>query len=56
MTDHKYEEKVDVTAEGHDLTRSDTYQVGQVDNVDQLRRHLGNRQVQLIAIGGSIGK
>ena len=28
---------------------------GHVDNVDQLQRHLGNRQVQLIAIGGSIG-
>ncbi|KKY16828.1 putative general amino acid permease agp2 [Phaeomoniella chlamydospora] len=25
------------------------------DNADQLQRHLGNRQVQLIAIGGSIG-
>ncbi|KAJ5168502.1 uncharacterized protein N7482_004096 [Penicillium canariense] len=26
-----------------------------VDNSDQLKRHLGNRQIQLIAIGGSIG-
>lgn len=26
-----------------------------VDNTDQLKRHLGNRQIQLIAIGGSIG-
>lgn len=25
------------------------------DNGDQLQRHLGNRQIQLIAIGGSIG-
>lgn len=25
------------------------------DNADQLQRHLGNRQIQLIAIGGSIG-
>lgn len=25
------------------------------NNADQLKRHLGNRQVQLIAIGGSIG-
>ena len=25
------------------------------DNADQLKRHLGNRQVQLIAVGGSIG-
>jgi hypothetical protein len=30
--------------------------VGEVlDNADQLQRHLGNRQIQLIAIGGSIG-
>lgn len=26
-----------------------------VDNVDGLRRHLGGRQIQMIAIGGSIG-
>ncbi|GLI76269.1 hypothetical protein PoHVEF18_004540 [Penicillium ochrochloron] len=26
-----------------------------IDNSDQLKRHLGNRQIQLIAIGGSIG-
>ncbi|KAI1608131.1 AAT family amino acid transporter [Exophiala viscosa] len=26
-----------------------------VENADQLKRHLGNRQIQLIAIGGSIG-
>ncbi|RYP17695.1 hypothetical protein DL765_004373 [Monosporascus sp. GIB2] len=25
------------------------------DNADQLQRHLGNRQIQLIAVGGSIG-
>ena len=25
------------------------------DNADQLKRHLGNRQIQLIAVGGSIG-
>lgn len=31
-------------------------QVGTVlDNTDQLKRHLGNRQIQLIAIGGCIG-
>jgi len=29
--------------------------IGHVDNADQLQRHLGNRQIQLIAIGGSIG-
>ncbi|KAJ5117994.1 hypothetical protein N7526_011017 [Penicillium atrosanguineum] len=26
-----------------------------IDNTDELKRHLGNRQIQLIAIGGSIG-
>ncbi|KAJ5218002.1 uncharacterized protein N7498_000101 [Penicillium cinerascens] len=26
-----------------------------IDNTDKLKRHLGNRQIQLIAIGGSIG-
>lgn len=32
------------------------YDAGEVtDNADQLQRHLGNRQIQLIAIGGSIG-
>lgn len=25
------------------------------DNADQLQRHLGNRQIQLIAVGGTIG-
>ncbi|KAJ5085138.1 hypothetical protein N7532_009909 [Penicillium argentinense] len=35
---------------------SDEDQVATViDNNDQLKRHLGNRQIQLIAIGGSIG-
>lgn len=36
--------------------QKEDHQVGTVlDNSDQLRRHLGNRQIQLIAIGGSIG-
>lgn len=55
MTDNKYDEKVDVLSGDADLSRQDTFTVGQVDNADQLQRHLGNRQVQLIAIGGSIG-
>ncbi|KAF1997767.1 general amino acid permease-like protein AGP2 [Amniculicola lignicola CBS 123094] len=34
----------------------DDFQQGHVvDNADDLQRHLGNRQIQLIAIGGSIG-
>ena len=35
---------------------NDDVQHGTVtDNSDDLQRHLGNRQIQLIAIGGSIG-
>jgi amino acid transporter len=35
---------------------NDDIQHGEVtDNADDLQRHLGNRQIQLIAIGGSIG-
>jgi amino acid transporter len=35
---------------------NDDIQHGEVtDNSDDLQRHLGNRQIQLIAIGGSIG-
>jgi amino acid transporter len=49
----KYEEKVggDTKANGDTIS-----EIGEVfDNADQLQRHLGNRQIQLIAIGGSIG-
>lgn len=47
-------------ASDQDIYRSDTHggysvHLGSVQNTDQLQRHLGNRQVQLIAIGGSIG-
>ncbi|PPJ56923.1 hypothetical protein CBER1_02261 [Cercospora berteroae] len=35
---------------GHDMGEDFS-----ADNADQLQRHLGNRQIQLIAIGGSIG-
>jgi amino acid transporter len=34
----------------HDLVEGEI-----LDNADHLQRHLGNRQIQLIAIGGSIG-
>jgi amino acid transporter len=49
-----YEEKAK-DASDSDIARVETNIVGHVDNADQLQRHLGNRQVQLIAIGGSIG-
>lgn len=39
-----------------DNSSGDDVQHGDVhDNSDDLQRHLGNRQIQLIAIGGSIG-
>ncbi|KAJ4369218.1 hypothetical protein N0V83_006303 [Neocucurbitaria cava] len=51
-----HEKSADVSLEGQDgIYRNETLEIGHVDNVDQLQRHLGNRQVQLIAIGGSIG-
>jgi amino acid transporter len=38
------------------FNNGDDIQQGTVtDNSDDLQRHLGNRQIQLIAIGGSIG-
>lgn len=41
---------------GFDSQDDQENHVGQVlDNTDQLKRHLGNRQIQLIAIGGCIG-
>jgi len=33
----------------------DEFDVGESENADNLHRRLGNRQIQLIAIGGSIG-
>ena len=40
----------------HESNSSNDVQQGDVsDNADDLQRHLGNRQIQLIAIGGSIG-
>lgn len=54
------EKKTPAYRQEDDLSRQDTSGggsniVGHVDNADQLQRHLGNRQIQLIAIGGSIG-
>ncbi|KAI2467897.1 amino acid permease/ SLC12A domain-containing protein [Annulohypoxylon bovei var. microspora] len=42
----------------HSVTRGESVRMGSIANSarnDQLKRHLGNRQIQLIAIGGSIG-
>lgn len=47
------EEKV---AYSSNESQDDQHGAGVVlENTDQLKRHLGNRQIQLIAIGGSIG-
>lgn len=44
------------TETNHEPTLVTDIQQGQVyDNADHLQRKLGNRQIQLIAIGGSIG-
>ncbi|OQE26367.1 hypothetical protein PENSTE_c005G10168 [Penicillium steckii] len=40
---------------GSDPDIDETQVATVIDNNDQLKRHLGNRQIQLIAIGGSIG-
>lgn len=51
-------EKVSSSAKQHSTTAGITYDEGEGEvtgNVDQLKRHLGNRQIQLIAVGGAIG-
>jgi amino acid transporter len=62
MDDIKYDDKASGVQEkgtevsGEGIYRSDTHEIiGDVREVGQLQRHLGNRQVQLIAIGGTIG-
>jgi amino acid transporter len=54
MTDKEIVEKYGETrlagSDGDDVDRGDI-----ADNADNLQRRLGNRQIQLIAIGGSIG-
>ncbi|EME84859.1 uncharacterized protein MYCFIDRAFT_65061 [Pseudocercospora fijiensis CIRAD86] len=59
MSDYEKEDKgpfYEVKASHDDLHAIVTTQYGEVaENTDQLHRRLGNRQIQLIAIGGSIG-
>ncbi|KAK8113842.1 hypothetical protein PG999_005911 [Apiospora kogelbergensis] len=46
------------TSEKPPYSQSDNVHQGLIevaDNADQLQRHLGNRQIQLIAVGGTIG-
>ncbi|CRG87576.1 General amino acid permease AGP2 [Talaromyces islandicus] len=44
------EKKTTPNVEGYDIRPIEV-----VENVDQLKRHLGNRQIQMIAVGGAIG-
>ena len=54
MAEYKEEKYVQDGAEGHQIPQD--FDEGLVaDNADNLQRRLGNRQIQLIAIGGSIG-
>lgn len=49
-------EKNNLKEEVVSIHRTQTLEEGEITyNVDHLQRHLGNRQIQLIAIGGSIG-
>ncbi len=51
-----YEEKKHSGEFVRETQTNDDVQQGHIsDNSDDLQRHLGNRQIQLIAIGGSIG-
>lgn len=57
MSDDKESKYIDEGIAPVDTRNNDVHvQHGMVsDNADQLQRRLGNRQIQLIAIGGSIG-
>lgn len=52
-----YDESKGALPHGTDLQQqdADSEDVGVVDNVDGLKRHLNRRQIDMIAIGGSIG-
>ncbi|KAH7020324.1 AAT family amino acid transporter [Ilyonectria destructans] len=58
MSQTQADEKDPTSNEKKTASGPDDYDVGFVEavgNVDHLKRHLGNRQIQLIAVGGSIG-
>ncbi|KAL6410710.1 putative general amino acid permease agp2 protein [Ilyonectria robusta] len=58
MSQTQADEKDPTSNEKTTASGPDDYDVGFVEatgNVDHLKRHLGNRQIQLIAVGGSIG-
>lgn len=56
MTAFKHDEKVGEYVSSDPLGRVDSHEEGEiVENTDHLHRRLGNRQIQLMAIGGTIG-
>ena len=56
MAAYKHGEKVDDFVSSEPITRVDSHEEGEiVENNDHLHRRLGNRQIQLMAIGGTIG-
>lgn len=56
MAAYKHGEKVDDFVSADPVTRTDSNEDGEIiENNDHLHRRLGNRQIQLMAIGGTIG-
>ena len=55
MADYDKEKTGDLSPTYGSGSGNDTEEAEIFDNGDQLQRHLANRQIQLIAIGGSIG-
>ncbi|KAG9710390.1 putative amino acid permease, partial [Aureobasidium melanogenum] len=56
MTSLKHDEKVGEYVVSEPIVRSDSHEEGEIiENTDHLHRRLGNRQIQLMAIGGTIG-
>jgi amino acid transporter len=56
MAAYKHGEKVDDFVSSDPVFRTDSNEDGEViENNDHLHRRLGNRQIQLMAIGGTIG-
>lgn len=55
MAEIKEEKYVQATVTGPDVTHGAVSDELPAENADMLQRRLGNRQIQLIAIGGSIG-
>lgn len=56
MASLKHGEKVGEYVASDPITRYDSHEEGEIiENTDHLHRRLGNRQIQLMAIGGTIG-